>query len=86
LICERYSRGCRPCDAALTELETIDDEAEKFNVEFVKINDKRLAKTYGIVNFPTLTFFRDGQIQIFEGKPFYLLKKYSFLKIKGFFV
>jgi hypothetical protein len=28
----------------------------------------RLAKTYGIAEFPTLTFFRDGQIQIFEGK------------------
>jgi hypothetical protein len=36
----RYSRGCRACDDALLELETIDDDAEKFNVEFVKINDK----------------------------------------------
>jgi len=38
---KRYSRGCRACDSALQELETIDDDAEKFNVEFVKINDKR---------------------------------------------
>ena len=51
----------------MIELETIDDDAERYNVEFVKINDKRLAKSFGISHFPTLTFFRDGQIQIFEG-------------------
>ena len=42
-----FSRHCRLCDDALDEIEGIDDEAEKFSVDFVKINDKRLAKTYG---------------------------------------
>ena len=64
----RYSRGCKACDDALQDLETIDDDAEKFNIEFVKINNKRLAKSYGINDFPTLTFFKDGQIQIFTGE------------------
>lgn len=52
----------------MQDLETIDDDAEKFNIEFVKINNKRLAKSYGINDFPTLTFFKDGQIQIFTGE------------------
>ena len=52
----------------MLELETIDDDAEKFNIEFVKINNKRLAKAHGINDFPTLTFFKDGQIQIFTGE------------------
>ena len=51
----------------LEDLETIDDDAEKFSVDFVKINDKRLAKTYGIQKFPALTFFRDEEMTLFEG-------------------
>ena len=62
-----FSRHCRLCDDALDEIEGIDDDAEKFSVDFVKINDKRLAKTYGIKKFPSLSFFRDGEITIFKG-------------------
>ena len=51
----------------LEDLETIDDDAEKFSVYFVKINDKRLAKSYGIEKFPALTFFRDEEMTLFEG-------------------
>lgn len=40
------------------ELEQIDDETDAFGVDFVKINDKRLAKQFGIKNFPALTYFR----------------------------
>jgi hypothetical protein len=53
-----YSRNCRTCDRALAELEHIDDDAEKHSVAFVKINDKRLAKSYGVKKFPALTFFQ----------------------------
>ena len=51
----------------MKKLETIDDEAEKFSVDFVKVYDKRLAKQYDINEFPTLTIFRDGEMTIFEG-------------------
>ena len=51
----------------LEDLETIDDDAEKFSVHFVKINDKRLAKSFGIEKFPALTFFRDEEMTLFEG-------------------
>ena len=62
-----YARNCRLCDSVLEDLETIDDDAEKFSVYFVKINDKRLAKSYGIEKFPALTFFRDEEMTLFEG-------------------
>ena len=57
----------RPCEIALKKLETIDDDAEKFSVEFVKVIDKRLAKQYNIQDFPTLTMFRDGEMTPFPG-------------------
>ena len=63
-----YSRNCRQCDAVLEDLETIDDDAEKFAIQFVKINDKRLARSHGIEKFPALTFFRDEEMTLFEGK------------------
>lgn len=63
-----YSRHCRICEEALEEIESIDDDAEKFAVDFVKINDKRLAKAaYGIKKFPALTFFRNGEMTLFDG-------------------
>ena len=62
-----YARNCRQCDSILEDLETIDDDAEKFAIQFVKINDKRLARSYGIEKFPALTFFRDEEMTLFEG-------------------
>ena len=61
-----YARNCKLCDSVLDDLETIDDDAERYSVELVKINDKRLAKSYGIHNFPSLTFFRDGEMTHFR--------------------
>lgn len=52
------ARSCVTCDKVLDELEKIDDDTDSFGVDFVKINDKRLAKQYGIRTFPALTYFR----------------------------
>lgn len=52
----------------LQELEEIDDDTDSFGVDFVKINDKRLAKQYGITKFPALTYFREKQPIIYEGR------------------
>lgn len=52
------ARSCLTCDKVLAELEKIDDDTDSFGVDFVKINDKRLAKQYGIQKFPALTYFR----------------------------
>ncbi|XP_066251341.1 uncharacterized protein hlk isoform X2 [Euwallacea similis] len=62
-----YTRSCTTCDKVLEELEQIDDDTDSFGVDFVKINDKRLAKQYGITKFPALTYFRDKQPIIYEG-------------------
>lgn len=69
------ARSCTTCDKVLAELEKIDDDTDHFGVDFVKINDKRLAKQYGIKNFPALTYFREKEPIIYEGK---LVLKYLF--------
>lgn len=69
--CDYFSitdaRSCTTCDHVLQELEKIDDDTDSFGVDFVKINDKRLAKQYGIKNFPALTYFREKEPIIYEG-------------------
>ncbi|EEB16861.1 predicted protein [Pediculus humanus corporis] len=62
-----YTRSCHTCDKVLEELEKIDDDTDHFGVDFVKINDKRLAKQFGIKNFPALTYFREKEPIIYEG-------------------
>ncbi|XP_037908220.1 uncharacterized protein LOC119649874 isoform X6 [Hermetia illucens] len=62
-----YARSCVTCDKVLAELEKIDDDTDSFGVDFVKINDKRLAKQYGIRNFPALTYFREKEPIIYDG-------------------
>ncbi|XP_065338912.1 uncharacterized protein hlk isoform X6 [Cloeon dipterum] len=62
-----YARSCHTCDKVLAELEKIDDDTDNFGVDFVKINDKRLAKQYGIKNFPALTYFREKEPILYEG-------------------
>jgi hypothetical protein len=61
------ARSCLTCDKVLAELEKIDDDTDTFGVDFVKINDKRLAKHYGIKTFPALTYFREREPIIYEG-------------------
>lgn len=61
------ARSCVTCDKVLEELEKIDDDTDTFGVDFVKINDKRLAKQYGITKFPALTYFREEKPIIYEG-------------------
>ncbi|KAL5288605.1 hypothetical protein ACFFRR_009067 [Megaselia abdita] len=62
-----YARSCVTCNKVLAELEKIDDDTDSFGVDFVKINDKRLAKQYGIKNFPALTYFREKEPIIYDG-------------------
>ncbi|XP_021959977.1 uncharacterized protein LOC110855885 isoform X3 [Folsomia candida] len=61
------TKNCPACVTALQELEKIDDDTDKFGVEFVKIIDKRTAKNYGVDSFPTLTYFRNKEPVPFTG-------------------
>ncbi|XP_042207519.1 uncharacterized protein LOC121856222 isoform X4 [Homarus americanus] len=62
-----YKRSCKDCDKVLSELETIDDDTDRFGVHFVKVADKKLAKSYGIKIFPALSFFRNKEPIHYEG-------------------
>jgi len=62
-----YARNCKRSENILKDMELIDDDAKKSNIEFVKINDKRFGKSFGIKKFPALTFCRGREVMIFEG-------------------
>ncbi|KAK8738956.1 hypothetical protein OTU49_003758 [Cherax quadricarinatus] len=62
-----YKRSCKDCDKVLSELETIDDDTDRFGVHFVKVADKKLAKSYGIKIFPALSFFRNKEPIHYDG-------------------
>ncbi|XP_055953591.1 uncharacterized protein LOC129989201 [Argiope bruennichi] len=54
---------CRKCAKALEELEYIDDDAEAEGIHFVKIEDEKLARSFGVYNMPALIFFRFGDTE-----------------------
>ncbi|UYV76050.1 hypothetical protein LAZ67_13002331 [Cordylochernes scorpioides] len=69
------SRRCGPPDDTetddfteiLQELEEIDDDAELFGIDFVKVNDLEAAVHWNIRNFPTVAYFRKGIPTFYEG-------------------
>ncbi len=64
-----YSRSnCRRCQTVMEELDSIGDDAAKFGVTLVKVNDNRRAKAVGVRRFPALAFYRRGHdVEIFDG-------------------
>merc|ERR1712079_876328 len=62
-----YARNCKRSENILKDMELIDDDAKKSNIDFVKINDKRFGKSFGVKKFPALSFFRDRDIMIYDG-------------------
>lgn len=61
------TRTCENCKDILEELEKIDDDANKYGVEFVKNSERAASKKYGIDKFPTLVYFRHGDPTTYEG-------------------
>lgn len=51
----------------LAELENIDDECDQNDIAFVKIDDDKEAKEYGIETIPTIVFFERQIPHIYEG-------------------
>ncbi|OQR73882.1 hypothetical protein BIW11_01064 [Tropilaelaps mercedesae] len=58
---------CDDCERALKELENIDDEADVFGIDFVKINSLQAAAKYDVTTFPSLAYFRKGKATIYDG-------------------
>lgn len=44
----------------LAEVEHIDDEADAAGINFVKIDDRNLAKEFGVFALPAILFFKLG--------------------------
>ena len=49
-------------------LEHIDDETDALDITFVKINDPRYAKKYGVNKLPALVYFRRKFPSIYRGE------------------
>jgi len=58
---------CVECEAILEELETVDDEADAYGIDFVKNNDPHAARQYNIYNTPALVYFRRMNPVVFDG-------------------
>lgn len=63
---------CESCPGILEELETIDDDTDDHNIQFVKSNDVKLAHEIGIFSFPALVYYETGVPIMYDGE-------YSFL-------
>ena len=60
------------CDDILEELENIDDELDEAGIIFVTTEDIGLAKKHGIKTFPSLAFFRNKELLVYEGRQIYV--------------
>ena len=58
---------CVECEAILEELETVDDEADAFGIDFVKNKDPHAARQYNIYNTPALVYFRRMSPVVYDG-------------------
>uniref|UniRef100_A0A6P7GKN2 Uncharacterized protein LOC114337953 n=1 Tax=Diabrotica virgifera virgifera TaxID=50390 RepID=A0A6P7GKN2_DIAVI len=62
-----YSDDCEDCKQILEELETIDDDTDKHNIQFVKSMDAKLASEIGIFSFPALVYYETGVPIMYDG-------------------
>lgn len=58
---------CPECDEIMESLEKIDGEADLFGIDFVKISSADAAEKYGILNVPSLVYFRKKLPLIYDG-------------------
>lgn len=54
----------------LAEIEHIDDDADDSGINFVKIDDRQMAKEFGVFALPAVLFFKMGSKDpvIYAGK------------------
>lgn len=64
------SDDCKQCPRVLAEIEHIDDEADGAGINFVKIDDKVMAKEFGVFALPAILFFKQHSKEpvIYAGK------------------
>ena len=64
-------------------MERIDGETDELDINFVKINDPKYAKKYGVSKLPALVYFRKKFPSIYRGEN-RVFKKVSTLLLKIF--
>lgn len=52
------STDCPKCGEILEELEHVDQEAGNLDIIFVRIDDTKYAKKWGVTRIPALVYFR----------------------------
>jgi hypothetical protein len=59
----------------LAEIEHIDDEADGAGIDFVKIDNKQMAKELGVFALPAVVFFKMGSKEpvIYAGGTFHII-------------
>lgn len=63
-----YKAKCSKCVEATNNLEGIDDDTDAVGVKFVKTDDTSFIKEFGIVDFPAIVYFENGNPSLYEGK------------------
>lgn len=52
----------------LGELEKIDDDCDRHGIQFVKIDDVKAAKDFGIDDLPSIVYFEKQIPNVYDGK------------------
>lgn len=62
-----FEEGCPECNEIIEALEKIDGDADLFGIDFVKVSESDAAEKYGILNLPSLVYFRKKEPLIYDG-------------------
>ena len=62
------SDDCKNNEEILEGLEKIDQETDNLDITFIKINDPRYARKYGVTKLPALVYFRKKFPSIYRGE------------------
>lgn len=63
-----YDKDQKKSQKVLAELENIDDDCDKNGIAFVKIDDDKEAKEYGIDTLPAVLYFEKKIPHIYDGR------------------